>query len=83
MVAAVTPTAGGLVFTGEIGGRFLALDSQTGSVRYSYDTKGAIAGGIVTYMQNEKQYVAVEAGNESRLLWITLKQHPTLYLFSN
>jgi glucose dehydrogenase len=83
MVAAVTPTAGGLVFTGEIGGRFLALDSQTGSVRYSYDTKGAIAGGIVTYMQNDKQYVAVEAGNESRLLWITVKQHPTLYLFSN
>ncbi|MCL6525953.1 MAG: PQQ-binding-like beta-propeller repeat protein [Thermaceae bacterium] len=71
MVAAVTPTAGGLLFTGDLNGDFLALDSKTGKVLYRNPTGGAMAGGIVTYAQNGKQYVAAASGNASRTIWNT------------
>lgn len=40
MVAAVTTTAGGLVFAGELTGRLLALDIDDGDVLYSFQTGG-------------------------------------------
>jgi glucose dehydrogenase len=80
MIAALTPTAGGLVFTGDLNGEFLALDAKTGDALYRYDTKGAMAGGIVTYRAGGKQYVAVASGNTSFVAWkITGK--PTLVVF--
>ncbi|MGC2634852.1 MAG: PQQ-binding-like beta-propeller repeat protein [Candidatus Cybelea sp.] len=80
MIAALTPTAGGLVFTGDLNGEFLALDATTGDVLYRYDTKGAMAGGIVTYRAGGKQYVAGASGNTSFVAWrVTGK--PTLVVF--
>jgi len=67
VVAGVTPTAGGLVLTGDLAGNFLALDSQTGKLLHKFDTGGAIAGGVVTYEIAGKQYVATTSGNVSRL----------------
>lgn len=67
MVAGITPTAGGLIFTGDLGGNFLALDSKTGKVLYKTNTNGAIAGGVLTYLLSGKQYVATTSGNVSRL----------------
>jgi alcohol dehydrogenase (cytochrome c) len=67
MVAGITPTAGGLVLTGDIAGNFLALDSKTGKVRHKIDTGGAVAGGVITYAIAGKQYVATTSGNVSRL----------------
>jgi alcohol dehydrogenase (cytochrome c) len=71
VVAGVTPTAGGLVFTGDLGGTFYALDKSNGKVLFSGDLGGAIAGGVVTYMVNGKQYVASTAGNVSRMTFQT------------
>ena len=48
VVAGVTPTAGGVVFTGDMAGNFLALDSASGKVLYTMPTGGAIAGGVIT-----------------------------------
>ena len=63
MYAALTPTAGNVLFTGDLDGNFLALDARTGTTLYRFDTGGPIAGGIVTYERNGRQYVAVASGH--------------------
>ncbi len=65
MVAAVTTTAGGLVFTGERTGDFLAFDAASGKELYRFNTGAGIHGGIATYAVNGKQYVATTSGGGS------------------
>lgn len=69
MLGGVTPTAGGVTFTGCMNGDILAFDSRTGRLLYKDHTPGSIAGGVVTYAVNNKQYVAATSGNISRLTW--------------
>jgi len=52
IVGGMTPTAGGLVFFGDLGGNFYALDSATGEKLWGQDLGGAIAGGVITYTAN-------------------------------
>jgi PQQ-dependent dehydrogenase (methanol/ethanol family) len=81
MVAALTPTAGGVLFTGDLNGNLLGLDAGSGKILYRYDTNNAAAGGIITYRGGGKQYVAAAAGNTSFVAWkVTGK--PTLFIFS-
>jgi len=63
MYAAITPTAGNVLFTGDLLGNFLVLDARDGKEVYRFDTGGPIAGGVVTYEQKGKQYVAVASGH--------------------
>jgi PQQ-dependent dehydrogenase (methanol/ethanol family) len=81
MIAGVTPTAGGIVMTGDLNGNFLVFDSHSGKIVYRFYTGGAIAGGISTYAVDGKQYVAVASGNASRTLWLTTGA-PTVFIFS-
>jgi alcohol dehydrogenase (cytochrome c) len=67
VVSGITPTAGGLVFAGDTSGKFFAFESETGKPLYRLETPGMIAGGVVTYSINGKQYVAFTSGNVSRL----------------
>src|SRR5215813_7742814 len=62
VVGAVTPTAGGLVFFGDVGGNFYALDAATGARRWGKKIGGAIAGGVITYTANGAQKIAVTTG---------------------
>ena len=71
MYAALTPTAGNVLFTGDLGGNFLALDSRNGKELYRFNTGGPIAGGVVTYEQNGKQYVAVASGSSGGSIPLT------------
>jgi PQQ-dependent dehydrogenase (methanol/ethanol family) len=80
MVAGVTPTASGLVFTGLPSGEFLALDSATGRTLYEFNTGGAIAGGISTYDVAGRQFVAVTSGSASKTIWHAAGS-PTLVVF--
>jgi mono/diheme cytochrome c family protein len=66
VVAGVTPTAGGVTFTGDLGGNLLVFDSKSGALVHEAQTGGALAGGVVTYEAAGKQYVAFAAGNVSR-----------------
>jgi len=66
IVAALTPTAGGLVFGGDAVGHFLVFDSRTGDVLLDRDMGGSMNGGIVTYEMKGTQYVAVTSGSTSR-----------------
>jgi alcohol dehydrogenase (cytochrome c) len=82
MIGAVTTTAGGLVFAGELNGDFLAMDAATGAVRYRFNTGGAIGGGIVTYDVNGTQYVAVASGRPSPFWAKAHPGSPTIVVFS-
>jgi len=62
MVASVTPTAGGLVLTGDTKGNFIAFDARDGKVLLKKNLGDPIGGGIVTYDIGGVQYVAVPGG---------------------
>jgi alcohol dehydrogenase (cytochrome c) len=67
LVAAVTPTAGGLVFTGDLNGDVLGLDAETGSVVWRDSTGTPIGGGVIAYQIGGRQRIAVAAGINSRV----------------
>ena len=62
IMSGVTPTAGGLVFFGDMGGNFYALDAATGQKLWGQKIGGAIGGGVITYTVNGAQKVAVATG---------------------
>ena len=66
VVAGITPTAGGVTFAGDLAGNLLVFDSKTGALVHKVQTKGAMAGGLVTYEAGGRQYVAFADGNVSR-----------------
>jgi alcohol dehydrogenase (cytochrome c) len=81
MLAGVTPTAGGVLMTGDLNGNFLVFDARTGQKLYQFDTGGAMAGGVITYKVNGRQYVAVASGNSSRSIWGTTGSG-TIFVFA-
>jgi alcohol dehydrogenase (cytochrome c) len=68
MVASVTPTAGGVLFTGDTHGNFLALDAANGQVLLKKDLGDPIGGGISTYMIGGIQYVAIAGGMKNPIV---------------
>jgi PQQ-dependent dehydrogenase (methanol/ethanol family) len=62
MVASVTPTAGGLLLTGDTKGNFLAFDAKDGRVLLKKDLGDPIGGGIVPYEIGGVAYIAIAGG---------------------
>ncbi len=62
IVGGVTPTAGGLVFVGDVGGNFYALDAASGEKLWGQKIGGGIGGGVITYTVEGQQKVAVTTG---------------------
>jgi alcohol dehydrogenase (cytochrome c) len=62
LVAAVTTTSGGVLFTGDLDNNFLVLDASNGNTLYKFNTGGSVGGGVVTYEIGGKQYVATTSG---------------------
>lgn len=60
--AGVISTASGLVFFGENGGAFVAVDGSNGKVLWQFATNHAFTSSPMTYMFDNKQYIAVAAG---------------------
>jgi alcohol dehydrogenase (cytochrome c) len=69
LVAGITSTAGGLVFTGDLRGDFLAFDAKSGRVRWRHSTGLPIGGGVVTYRVGNRQLVAVAVGMHAPVTW--------------
>jgi alcohol dehydrogenase (cytochrome c) len=82
LVSAVTATKGNVIFTGEMDGDFLALDARNGKVLYRFNTGGAIGGGVVTYEEGGKQYVAAMSGKPSPFWVSKYPGAPTVFLFA-
>jgi PQQ-dependent dehydrogenase (methanol/ethanol family) len=72
IMGGVTPTAGGVVLFGDMGGNFFALDSDTGRKLGQWAFGAAVAGGVITYDTGVGQKVAVSAGLTSKI-WPTPK----------
>ncbi len=69
----VLSTAGGLVFHGETGGGFAAVDARTGRTRWVFPANDFPRAGPMTYMAGGKQYVAVALG--SNIIAFGLPEH--------
>jgi hypothetical protein len=67
-LSGLTPAVGGVVFFGDIGGHFYAVDATNGQRLWELD--GAIAGGVIIYSATGKQYVAVATGPNG-MTWST------------
>jgi alcohol dehydrogenase (cytochrome c) len=59
----VLSTAGGLVFTGDAEGNFIALNAASGKALWHFQTGGAVYAAPVTFALDGKQYVAIAAGS--------------------
>ena len=57
-------TAGGVVFFGEESGAFAAVDAVNGRLLWSFQTSQFWKASPMTYVFDEKQYVAVAAGSD-------------------
>jgi alcohol dehydrogenase (cytochrome c) len=55
-------TGGGLLFGGDVSGRFRAFDQNSGKVLWEVNLGSAVTGYPVTYAVGGKQYVAVSTG---------------------
>ena len=55
-------TGGGLVFGGDVNGRFRAFDDETGEVLWEINLGSAVTGFPITYAVDGRQYVAVSTG---------------------
>ena len=58
----VMATGGGLVFGGDVNGRFRALDQETGAVLWEINLGSPVVGFPITYAVDGRQYVAVNTG---------------------
>jgi alcohol dehydrogenase (cytochrome c) len=67
MTSAVLPTAGGLVFAGDLDRYFRAYDDRTGKVLWQTRLNNVVNSFPVSYSIKGRQYVAVVAGSGSTL----------------
>ena len=85
LVAGVALTASNLVFTGEVGGFFDALDAQSGKVLIHMDLGDSVQGGVITYSAHNVQYVAVTSGDGGVIRHETMPEvtggNPTVTVF--
>jgi alcohol dehydrogenase (cytochrome c) len=83
VLGAVTTTSGGVVFVGELTGDLVALDAESGEVLRRFYTGGPIGAGVVSYMVDGRQYVAVASGDPSILNWrLEHDGAPTVLVFA-
>jgi alcohol dehydrogenase (cytochrome c) len=59
----VLSTAGGLVFTGDAEGNFIALDAASGKPLWHFQTGSAAYGGPMSFAIDGKQYIAIATGS--------------------
>ena len=62
----VLTTNGGLLFHGEVGGDFAAVDAKTGQTLYRFHTNDSWRATPMTYSVGGKQYIA---GMDGQVLW--------------
>jgi alcohol dehydrogenase (cytochrome c) len=67
MIGGALATAGGLVFTGEGDGTFVAFDAKTGKKLWTHSFDGGVNAPPISYEVGGTQYVAVAAGGNFQL----------------
>ena len=69
-------TGGGLVFGGDVNGRFRAFDQETGEILWEVNLGSPVSGFPMTYAVDGRQYVAVSTGY-GRFLDLTPELRPS------
>jgi len=80
ILAGVTPTAGGVVFTADMGGILYALDASDGHVLWQFDSGQSAGGGVITYAANGRQLLGVASGMKSTV-WPGAAQQSRILVF--
>jgi alcohol dehydrogenase (cytochrome c) len=65
VLAGVTPTAGNLIFTADMGGQFYGLDAGDGHVLWQFDSGQSAGGGVITYSAGGRQLLSFASGMKS------------------
>ena len=73
---ALAATGGGLVFGGDVNGRFRAFDDRTGNILWEINLGSPVSGFPITYAVDGRQYVAVSTGS-GRFLELTPELRPS------
>ena len=73
---ALAATGGGLVFGGDVNGRFRAFDHETGEILWEINLGSPVSGFPITYAVDGRQYVAVSTGY-GRFLELTPELRPS------
>jgi alcohol dehydrogenase (cytochrome c) len=60
--AGMLATGGGLIFTGNLTGEFIALDESTGKTLWQFKTGSSVNATAITYTHKGRQYVTVASG---------------------
>lgn len=81
IMGGVTPTMAGLVFFGDMGGNFYALDTTSGKKLWSQNLDGAVGGGVISYDTGNGQKVAAAIGMTSPI-WPTQKTTAKVVIMS-
>ena len=69
-------TGGGLVFGGDVNGRFRALDQETGEVLWEINLGSSVSGFPIAFAVDGRQYIAVSTGTP-RFLDLTPELRPS------
>jgi alcohol dehydrogenase (cytochrome c) len=80
VVAAVTPTASGLLFTADMNGAAYAFDAANGKLLWRTMLDGASGGGVISYQSDGRQRVAFTSGASSPI-WPVEKRTAKLVVF--
>jgi alcohol dehydrogenase (cytochrome c) len=80
VVAALTPSAGGLVFAADLRGNAYAFDAASGAILWRTTLDGAAGGGVITYAVDSRQWVAFVAGTNSPV-WPVEKKSAKIVVF--
>jgi PQQ-dependent dehydrogenase (methanol/ethanol family) len=65
ILGSVLAVAGGVVFSGDVARRFMALDDASGAVLWQTVLSGPVSGHAISYAVNGRQYIAVPAGGDT------------------
>ena len=76
LLASQLATGGGLLFTGDATGRFIALDTKTGEELWDFRTGSGHRGSAVTFAVDGRQFVATPSGWGSALAGLTTQLWP-------
>lgn len=80
VLAGVTPTAGGLVFTADLGGMVYAFDAIDGKTLWQSESGLSTGGGVITYSGGGRQLLGVASGMKS-VNWPGAAQQSRILVF--
>lgn len=81
VVAGLTPTAGNVLFAGDVAGNIYAFNATNGAVSWKTNAGGAVAGSVISYSIAGKQRIAATAGMKSNT-WPMASGTPSIVIYA-